>query len=131
MSTETNKKKMTYVRLGNSCLKISRLILGLMSYGNKKWENWILEEAEGIEHIKAAYDAGIQTFDNEKIAKARGINMAQVTLAWSMSKDVISAPIIGATKLYYLIDALDVKLTEGEIKQLDEPYIAQALQAFD
>ncbi|CAE6390350.1 unnamed protein product [Rhizoctonia solani] len=67
MSTETNNKKMTYVRLGNSGLKVSRLILGLMSHGNKKWENWVVEEAEGIEHIKAAYDAGIQTFDTANV----------------------------------------------------------------
>jgi aryl-alcohol dehydrogenase-like predicted oxidoreductase len=40
--------------LGNSGLKVSRLILGLMSYGNKQWGEWVLGEEEGIEHIKAA-----------------------------------------------------------------------------
>ncbi|CAE6392158.1 unnamed protein product, partial [Rhizoctonia solani] len=50
-------------RLGNSGLKVSRIILGLMSYGTKEWADWVLEEKEGIEHIKAAYEAGIQTFD--------------------------------------------------------------------
>ncbi|KAJ1305476.1 hypothetical protein OPQ81_000483 [Rhizoctonia solani] len=67
MSTETKKNKMTYVRLGNSGLKISRLILGLMSYGNKEWNPWVLDEEEGIKHIKAAYDAGIQTFDTANV----------------------------------------------------------------
>ncbi|CAE6441150.1 unnamed protein product [Rhizoctonia solani] len=351
MSTEVNKK-MTYVRLGNSGLKISRLILGLMSYGNKKWSEWVLDEEEGIKHIKAAYDAGIQTFDTanvysngdserilgkaikqlnlprdeivvmtkvynivvrdnskfigvnggdspegdakgyanqyglsrkhifesvkhslerlqldyvdvlqchrfdyhtpiaetmqalhdvvkagyaryigmsscyayqfhamqnyaiannltpfismqnqhnlvyreeeremmptlkmfgvgmipwsplsqgilarpyettslrgetsefsgmwaktkednkevilrvEKIAKARGISMAQVAIAWSLSKDVVSAPIIGTTKLsslHDLLGVLDVKLTDQEIKQLEEPYVYQAIQGF-
>ncbi|CAE6480094.1 unnamed protein product [Rhizoctonia solani] len=62
MPTQENKK-MTYVRLGNSGLKVSRLILGLMSYGSKEWGNWILEEEEAIQHIKTAYEAGIQTFD--------------------------------------------------------------------
>ncbi|CCO33011.1 Putative aryl-alcohol dehydrogenase C977.14c [Rhizoctonia solani AG-1 IB] len=61
--TSTNSPKMTYVRLGNSGLKVSRLILGLASYGNKSMEEWVLGEEEGIAHIKAAYDAGIQTFD--------------------------------------------------------------------
>ncbi|KAF8607839.1 Aldo/keto reductase [Ceratobasidium sp. AG-I] len=64
---ETTKKQMTYVRLGKSGLKVSRIILGLMSYGNTQWEKWVLEEAEGIAHIKAAYDAGIQTFDTANI----------------------------------------------------------------
>ncbi|QRW20635.1 RTA1-like protein [Rhizoctonia solani] len=58
---------MTYVRLGNSGLKVSRLILGLMSYGQKEWGKWVLGEEEGIKHIKAAYDAGIQTFDTADV----------------------------------------------------------------
>ncbi|CCO35995.1 Putative aryl-alcohol dehydrogenase C977.14c [Rhizoctonia solani AG-1 IB] len=65
--SSTNSKKMTYVRLGSSGLKVSRLILGLASYGNKSMEEWILGEEEGIEHIKAAYDAGIQTFDTANV----------------------------------------------------------------
>jgi len=30
-----------------------------MSYGSKSWEDWVLEEKDGIEHIKAAFAAGI------------------------------------------------------------------------
>ncbi|CCO35836.1 Putative aryl-alcohol dehydrogenase C977.14c [Rhizoctonia solani AG-1 IB] len=63
MSSINSSKKMTYVRLGNSGLKVSRLILGLGSYGNKTWYESALEEEDGIKQIKAAYDAGIQTFD--------------------------------------------------------------------
>ncbi|CAE6476211.1 unnamed protein product [Rhizoctonia solani] len=66
MSTQENKK-MTYVRLGNSGLKVSRIILGLMSYGSKEWANWVVEEEEAIQHIKLAYEAGIQTFDTANI----------------------------------------------------------------
>ncbi|KAJ8593201.1 Aldo/keto reductase [Rhizopogon salebrosus TDB-379] len=56
-------KKMPYVRLGNSGLKVSRIILGTMQYGNKGWQDWVLGEDEAVEHIKTAYEAGIQTFD--------------------------------------------------------------------
>ncbi|KAJ7906908.1 NADP-dependent oxidoreductase domain-containing protein [Mycena leptocephala] len=57
-------RKMKYVRLGNSGLKVSRIILGCMSYGDPKWGgSWVLPEEEGAKHIKAAYDAGINTFD--------------------------------------------------------------------
>ncbi|KAG8734976.1 hypothetical protein FRC11_003525, partial [Ceratobasidium sp. 423] len=69
----------------------------------------------------------------EKIAKARGISMAQVAIAWSLSKDVVSAPIIGTTNLSNLHDLLgviDVKLTEEEIKHLEEPYVYQAIQGY-
>jgi len=53
--------------LGNSGLKVSRLILGLMSFGSKEWANWVLEEEEAIQQIKTAYEAGIQTFDTANI----------------------------------------------------------------
>ncbi|KAI0319692.1 NADP-dependent oxidoreductase domain-containing protein, partial [Amylostereum chailletii] len=62
MSTPS-PRKMTYVRLGNSGLKVSRLILGCLTYGSSEWLPWVLEEEKAIEHIKAAYDLGIQTFD--------------------------------------------------------------------
>lgn len=52
-----------YVRLGNSGLKVSRIILGCMSYGSTAWQEWLLGEKEGLEHIKFAYDNGINTFD--------------------------------------------------------------------
>ncbi|QRV76351.1 aldo/keto reductase family protein [Ceratobasidium sp. AG-Ba] len=67
MSSELAKRKMTYVRLGQSGLKVSRIILGLMSYGSTEWQPWVLGEKEGIEHIKAAYEAGIQTFDTANV----------------------------------------------------------------
>jgi hypothetical protein len=47
------------VRLGKSGLKVSRIILGCMSYGSKSWQEWVLEERDGIEHIKAAFAAGV------------------------------------------------------------------------
>ncbi|KAE9405603.1 aryl-alcohol dehydrogenase [Gymnopus androsaceus JB14] len=59
--------KVTYVRLGNSGLKVSRIILGCMSYGSPEWQAWVLPEEEGIKHIKAAYDAGINTFDTANV----------------------------------------------------------------
>ncbi|CAE6437911.1 unnamed protein product, partial [Rhizoctonia solani] len=64
MSTESAPAKtMTYTRLGSSGLKVSKIILGAMSYGSSDWQGWVLNEEEGLKHIKAAYDAGIQTFD--------------------------------------------------------------------
>ncbi|KAF8907465.1 NADP-dependent oxidoreductase domain-containing protein [Mucidula mucida] len=55
------------IRLGSSGLKISKLILGCMSYGNPGWYSWILPEEEGFKHIKAAYDAGINTFNTSDV----------------------------------------------------------------
>lgn len=56
-------RRIPYTRLGNSGLKVSKIILGTMQYGNKGWQDWVLGEDEAVEHIKVAYEAGIQTFD--------------------------------------------------------------------
>ncbi len=60
-----------------------------------------------------------------EIAKQRGIPNMQIALAWLFSKPEVTAPIIGASKMHHLeeaINALSVKLSDEEIKQLEEPY---------
>jgi 1-deoxyxylulose-5-phosphate synthase len=60
------------------------------------------------------------------IAAARGVPPAQVALAWIMQKRFVTAPIIGATKLQHLDDAvaaLALKLEAPEIAQLEAPYV--------
>ncbi|TEA13868.1 Versiconal hemiacetal acetate reductase [Colletotrichum sidae] len=56
---------MEYARLGNSGLKVSKIILGCMAFGSSKWEGspWVLDEEEGLKLLKAAYDNGINTWD--------------------------------------------------------------------
>lgn len=63
MVASLQKRDMPYVRLGNSGLKVSKIILGCMSYGSPAWQGWVLPEEEAIKHIKYAYENGIQTFD--------------------------------------------------------------------
>jgi aryl-alcohol dehydrogenase-like predicted oxidoreductase len=61
-----------------------------------------------------------------EVAAARGVPMAQVALAWLLSKPAITSPIVGATKLHHLEDAVaavSLKLTAEEIKALEEPYV--------
>ncbi len=68
-----------------------------------------------------------------EIAAARGIPRAQVALAWLLAKPVITAPIVGATKLHHLDDALaavNVKLSVDEIASLEEPYVPHAVVGF-
>ncbi len=54
---------MDYVRLGATGLKVSRLCLGVMTYGSKRWREWVLEEPEGRPFIQRALEAGINFFD--------------------------------------------------------------------
>jgi 1-deoxyxylulose-5-phosphate synthase len=64
----------------------------------------------------------------EAIAAARTVPMAQIALAWLLSKPVVSSPIVGATKPHHLQDAvaaLDVTLTDEELAALEAPYTPQ------
>jgi aryl-alcohol dehydrogenase (NADP+) len=65
-----------------------------------------------------------------EIAKQRGINNAQVALAWVLQQPGVTAPIIGATKPHHLDDALaalNVRLDEAELKVLDDAYEPRAV----
>lgn len=50
--------------LGDSGLKVSKIILGCMTFGSSKWQGspWILDEEEGLKILKKAYDVGINTW---------------------------------------------------------------------
>jgi aryl-alcohol dehydrogenase-like predicted oxidoreductase len=64
----------------------------------------------------------------QQVADERGVQMAQIAMAWVLSKPVVTAPIVGATKTHHLADAaaaLEIQLTEEEISHLEEPYTTQ------
>jgi aryl-alcohol dehydrogenase-like predicted oxidoreductase len=190
---------MDKVRLGPTGLHVSRVCLGMMSYGSP----WVLDEAAtepivrravegGItffdtadvhsggarevatgrllpkyisragvvvatkvngamtpgpngrglsgKHIRAAIDASLQRLQMDyvdlyqihrwdraaEVAAERGAPAAQAALAWLLGKPGVTAPIVGATKLGHLEDALaaaELSLTEDEVAGLEEPYV--------
>ena len=64
----------------------------------------------------------------QQIAEERGVPMAHIAMAWVLSKPVVTAAIVGATKPHHLADAaasLQVQLTADEIRRLEEPYTTQ------
>ncbi len=68
-----------------------------------------------------------------EIASSHGVSRAQVALAWVLAKPVITAPIVGATKLQHLDDALaalTIRLSAEEIASLEQPYIPHAVVGF-
>src|SRR5512133_2920805 len=54
---------MNYTRLGSTGVKVSRLCLGCMTYGSKKWREWVLEEDESRPFFRRAHEAGINFYD--------------------------------------------------------------------
>ncbi len=92
----------------------------------------------GAQTARSSSDAVARAFDRDvdkpvvdavhRVAEARGVAMAQVALAWVLSRPVVSCPIVGATKPHHLADAvaaLDVSLTEAEITELEGQYTPQ------
>ncbi|KAH7021474.1 NADP-dependent oxidoreductase domain-containing protein [Microdochium trichocladiopsis] len=92
---------MQYQRLGTSGLKISRVILGCMSFGNEKWEGspWVLPEAEALPLLKKAYDVGINTWDT---ANTYSNGRSESIIAKAMEVyQIPRSKLVIMTKLYY------------------------------
>jgi aryl-alcohol dehydrogenase-like predicted oxidoreductase len=65
-----------------------------------------------------------------EVARTRGVSSAQVALAWLLHKPGVTAPIVGATRVEHLEDALaaeQLSLSQDEIAQLEEPYVPHAV----
>jgi aryl-alcohol dehydrogenase (NADP+) len=58
---------MEYVGLGNTGLKVSRICLGCMSYGDKRWREWVITGEEARDHFAAALEAGVNFFDTADV----------------------------------------------------------------
>jgi len=54
---------MEYVNLGSTGLQVSRICMGCMTYGSKRWREWVLEEEEGRPFLRRALELGINFFD--------------------------------------------------------------------
>jgi 1-deoxyxylulose-5-phosphate synthase len=58
---------MDYINLGSTGLKVSRICLGMMTYGSKQWRDWVLEEEESRPFIRRALELGINFFDTADV----------------------------------------------------------------
>jgi aryl-alcohol dehydrogenase-like predicted oxidoreductase len=58
---------MEYIKLGKTGVTVSRICLGCMSYGDKRWRQWVVGEAEAREHFAFALNAGIIFFDTADV----------------------------------------------------------------
>lgn len=86
----------------------------------------LYDETEGIDAIIAERVASI--------AQERGVSRAQIALAWLLSKSVVSAPIIGASRHEHLEDAVaavDLELTQEEIAELETAYVPHHVTGFE
>ena len=66
-----------------------------------------------------------------EVAEERGVTRAQVALAWLLGNDAVTAPIVGATKMEHLeeaVGAVELELTEEERGRLEEPYTPRPIR---
>jgi aryl-alcohol dehydrogenase-like predicted oxidoreductase len=89
--------------------------------------------------IMARFMGGNEQVDNsikervKQIAEKHNVSMAQIAMAWVLSKPAVTAPIVGITKLPQLEDAIaavKIKLTEEEQKSLEELYQPKRTSGF-
>ena len=89
---------MDYVNLGQSGLKVSRICLGMMSYGSSKWRPWVLDEAESKPFVKRALEMGINFFDTANMYSAGVSEEVTGRALWEYAK---RDEVVLASKVYF------------------------------
>jgi len=112
---------------GIGVIPFSPLARGVLARKPTKDQNNTLRyQSDALAKSRYAQEDNLTTVErSSELADARGLPMAQVALAWMLSKPVVTAPIIGATKPHHLDDAIaaiSIQLTPDEIQHLEEPY---------
>ena len=107
----------------------SPLARGFLAGNRRKQDYGDTPRAKSDDYAQRMYftDADFAVVDRVvDVAKRRGIKPAQVALAWILAKPGVTAPIVGASKLSHLddaVEALNVSLTSDEVQRLEEPYL--------
>jgi aryl-alcohol dehydrogenase-like predicted oxidoreductase len=104
----------------------------------RPWQSEQTKRFETDRFAKSMYDrsedADHRVVDRlGELAERRGVPHAQLALAWLLSKPIVTSPIVGATKLHHLQDAvaaLSLRLTPEEVASLEEPYVPHPVLGF-
>jgi aryl-alcohol dehydrogenase (NADP+) len=89
---------MQYANLGQTGLKVSRICLGCMSFGSKKWREWVIEEHESRPIIQKALDLGINFFDT---ANMYSLGVSEEILGRALKDFAKRDEVVIATKVYF------------------------------
>ena len=122
---------MDYVNLGTTGLKVSRLCLGMMTYGSPRWRDWVLPAEQSREFVKRAFEHGVNFFDT---ADVYSLGASEEILGRTLKELARRDQVVIATKAYYamgegpndrglsrkhLFDAIDASLTRLEVDYVD------------
>jgi len=121
---------MDYVNLGRTGLKVSRLCLGTMTFGNPAWREWVLPEDESRPILHRALQAGINFFDT---ANMYSLGVSEEILGRAIEDFAQRDEVVIATKVYYpmgqgpnnrgLSRKHILSAVEGSLRRLKTDYI--------
>ena len=118
---------------GVAVLPWSPLARGLLAGNRTRGGERLTARAHTDPFADSFYNPGVD-FDvvdaTTEVADARGVPSARVALAWLLHRPGVTAPIVGATKLEHIEDALaaeTLSLSEDEIARLEAPYLPHAI----
>ena len=107
---------MEYINLGTSGLKVSRICLGMMTYGSPKWRPWVLDKSASRPFIRKAIEAGINFFDTAN-SYSNGLSE---TLTGKLLKEYARRDeIVIATKVYFHVS--DNRNLEPDLSSSEKP----------
>ena len=89
---------MQYVNLGRTGLKVSRICLGMMTYGTPKWRPWVLDEEASRPFIRRALEHGINFFDT---ADMYSLGVSEEVTGRALAEFTSRDKVVIATKAYY------------------------------
>ena len=107
----------------------SPLARGFLAGNRKRDEHKPTKRAKSDDFAHHMYyaDADFDVVDQVvAIAEAKGVSPAQIALAWLLHKPGVTAPIIGASKMHHLeqaVAAVDIELSAEEIERIEAPYV--------
>ena len=117
--------QLEYNNLGESGLKIAPLIVGCMTFGSKKWNDWVLEDEEEIFGIlKKCYDAGLNTFDT---ADVYSNGLSEIILGKFLKKyDIPRENVVILSKCFFYTNTNDVGSNSLKTATLNEAQVVNS-----
>jgi aryl-alcohol dehydrogenase (NADP+) len=91
---------MDYVNLGHSGLKVSRICLGMMTYGTPAWREWVLPEADSRPFVQRALELGVNFFDT---ADMYSLGVSEEVTGRALRDFARREEVVVATKVYFPI----------------------------
>jgi aryl-alcohol dehydrogenase-like predicted oxidoreductase len=123
---------MQYVRLGSTGLKVSRICLGMMSYGDPSWREWILSESEAAPIVEKAAGAGVNFFDTAdmySLGVSEEVTGRLLKKAFARREDYVlgtkvrfplgDGPNDGGLSRGHILDSVDASLRRLDLDHID------------